>query len=139
MERYVLQVKDIMSEKVVTIGPAATVKKAVETLLDEDVGTLMVVDENRRLIGLLNESALLAATFDGQIRNDPVSLHMQRDFVFVRPGDSIESVIDTSILHRVRHLPVIDNRRLVGLVTRRDLLRAIFGRVQVPTPVAKVF
>lgn len=126
-----LLVKDIMSEKVVTIGPAASVQKAVELLLDEDVGNLMVVDENRRLIGLLNESSLLAATFDGHVRNDPVSLHMDREFIHVRPTDSIESAIDASILHRVRQLPVIENRRLVGLVTRRDLLRAVFGRVQV--------
>lgn len=123
-------VKDIMSEKVVTIGPAASMQKAVEILLDENVGCLMVVDDNRRMIGLLNESALLAATFDGQIRHDPVSLHMEREFVNVRPNDSIEHAIDASILHRVRQLPVIENRRLVGLVTRRDLLRAVFGRVQ---------
>lgn len=125
-----LQVKDIMSEKVVTIGPAASVQKGVELLLDEDVGSLMVIDENRRMIGLLNESSLLAATFDGQIRNDPVSLHMERDFIFVRPSDPIETAIDASILHRVRQMPVIENRRLVGLVTRRDLLRAVFGQIQ---------
>jgi CBS domain-containing protein len=127
----VLLVKDIMSEKIVTIGPAASVKKAVELLLDEDIGSLLVVDENQRMVGLLNESSLLAATFDGQVRNDPVSLHMDRGFVYVRPTDSIESAIDASILHRIRHLPVIENRRLVGLVTRRDLLRAVFGRIQV--------
>lgn len=126
-----LLVKDIMSEKIVTISPAASVKKAVELLLDEDVGSLMVVDDNQRMVGLLNESALLAATFDGQIRNDPVSLHMERNFLHVRPHDSIDSVIDASILHQVRQLPVIENRRLVGLVTRRDLLRAVFGRIQV--------
>lgn len=123
-------VKDIMSEKVVTIGPAASVQKAVEILLDENVGCLMVVDDNRRMIGILNESALLAATFDGQIRHDPVSLHMERDFVSIRPNDTVDHAIDASILHRVRQLPVIENRRLVGLVTRRDLLRAVFGRAQ---------
>jgi CBS domain-containing protein len=116
-----------MSDKVVTIGPAASVQKAVERLLDENVSSLMVVDDNRRLIGVIDESALLAATLDGHIRHDPVSLHMDRGFVRVRPSDSIDAVIDHSILHQTRQMPVVDGGRLVGLVTRRDLLRAVFG------------
>jgi CBS domain-containing protein len=129
----VLYVKDIMSEKAVTIEPSASVQKAVERLLDENVSSLMVVDEHHRMIGLINESALLAATLDGQIRHHPVSLHMDRKFISVRPSDTLETAIDASILHRVRHIPVLDGSRLVGLITRRDLLRAAFGREHLAT------
>ena len=122
-----LYVKDIMTEKVVTIGPAASVQKAIERLLDADISSLAVVDENRRMIGLINESALLAATFDERIRNDPVSLHMDRNFVHVLPTDPIENVIDVSILHRVRNVPVVENGRLLGLVSRRSVMRTVFS------------
>jgi len=127
-ESLVLLIKDIMCEKTVTIGPGSSVQKSVERMLDENVSSLLVVDGSNRMVGIIDESALLAATFDGQIRHDPVSLHMERKFASVRPSDSIETAIERSILHRIRHLPVIEAGRLVGLVTRRDLLRAVFGQ-----------
>lgn len=125
-----LLVKDIMCEKTVTIGPGSSIQKSVERLLDENVSSLLVVDGSNRMVGIIVESALLAATFDGQIRHDPVSLHMERKFASVRPSESVETAIERSILHRVRHLPVIEAGRLVGLVTRRDLIRAVFGQSQ---------
>lgn len=123
-----LFVKDVMNDSVVTIGPDANVHKAIERLLDSNVSSLLVVDQNQRMIGYIDEASLLAATVDGQVRNDPVSLHMDRNFAHVRPSDPLENAIDISILHRVRQLPVLDNGRLVGLISRRDVLRAVFGR-----------
>ena len=123
-----LFVKDVMNDSVVTIGPEVSVNKAIERLLDSNVSSLLVVDQNRRMIGYVDEAALLAATVDGQVRNDPVALHMDRNFVHVRPSDPLESAIDISILHRIRQLPVLENGRLVGLISRRDVLRAVFGQ-----------
>ncbi len=123
-----LFVKDVMNDSVVTIGPEASVNKAIERLLDSNVSSLLVVDKSGRMIGIVDESALLAATVDGQVRNDTVSLHMDRNFAHVRPSDPLANAIDISILHRVRQLPVLENGRLIGLISRRDVLRAIFGR-----------
>lgn len=120
-------VSEIMSDQFVTISPETSITKATRLLLDEAVSSLMVIDATGRMIGMITESAVLAVTLDVQRRNDPVSLHMQRQFVKLQPHQAIEDAIELSILHRIRRIPVVENEKLIGLVSRRDLLRTVVG------------
>ena len=88
---------DIMTDQVIKIESSISINKATQLMLDEDVSSLMVVDENDRMIGILTESTALAVALDVQRRNDPVSLHMHRQFVKVAPNQPIEDAIDQSI------------------------------------------
>ena len=121
-------VRDVMMQKLVTVGPELSVSKGIETLLDEDVSSLLIVDGNERLVGLVTESVLLVAALDPQLRSDPISLHMERKFVSVGPDDPVGQVVEKFLLHRVRHFPVVKKHKLVGVVTRRELMRALLGQ-----------
>lgn len=123
-----LTARDIMNPHVVTAQPEWSVKRVLDLLLDEDIGSLPIVDSTGRLIGLVTESVLLATAFDPQLQSDPITLHMQRRFLAVGPEEPLGQIIEKFLLHRVRHFPVVGNQRLLGIVTRRQLLRAVLGR-----------
>ncbi len=115
----------VLATQHVSADPDTNVGKITDLMLDEDVSTVLIVDETGRMIGIVSESTLLAAAFDPPRQAEPVSLYMQRDFVWVDATAPLESVIETFLQHHVRHLPVLDRGRPVGIVSRRRLLRAL--------------
>jgi CBS domain-containing protein len=125
-----LTARDIMTEGVVTVGPSCTIQQAIETLLAEDISGLPVVDDRGRLVGIVTEFALLAVAYDQQVLNDSVSQHMTIDLLTVEANDPIRKVADLCVLHRVRRVPVMEKGRLVGLISRCDVLRAVYESTQ---------
>jgi len=124
----VLTVKDVLITNIITAEPDWSVSRVIELMLEEDISSLLIVDQTERLVGLVTESALLVAAFDPQLSSDPISLHMERRFVSIHPDEPIFQVLEKFLLHRVRHFPVLENGRLLGIVTRRELMRAMLGR-----------
>ncbi len=120
-------VSDVMTTKFVKAQPDWSVNRIIELILDEDVSSIAIVDSGGRLVGIVTESALLVAAFDPQLGTDPISLHMQRKFISVHPTEPVEQAAEKFLLHRVRHLPVVENNKLLGIITRRDLMRAMLG------------
>lgn len=121
-----LTVNDIMTREIVTIGPEAPIRDAIDLLLARGVGGLPVVDEQDRLVGILTEFALLALAYDQNVANHRVCDHMTHEVLTVDACNPVNKVADLCIVHRVRRLPVLDHGRLVGLVSRRDVLSAIY-------------
>ncbi|MEO1497200.1 MAG: CBS domain-containing protein [Planctomycetota bacterium] len=118
-------VKDIMTDGVVTIGPTATIGEAIELLLARRVSGLPVVEADETLVGIITEFALLGLAYDQAIMSQTVAEHMTRTLLTVEVDEPVSKVADLCIVHRVRRLPVLDGGRLVGLVSRRDVLEAI--------------
>ena len=121
-----LTARDIMTEDLVTIRPTATVREAVEMLLSREISGLPVVDDGDRLVGIITEFALMAVAYDKKVLDEPVSQHMTTELLTVDVKDSVRKVADLCVVHRVRRVPVLKDGRLVGLVARRDVLRAMF-------------
>ncbi len=121
----------IMTEDVVTIGPESSIQDAIELLLLQRISGMPVTDPEGQLIGIVTEFALLAIAYDERIRNDTVAQHMTTDLFTVDADDPINKVADLCITHRVRRVPVVRAGRLVGLISRRDVLKAMYES-QVP-------
>jgi CBS domain-containing protein len=121
-----LTARDIMTEDLVTIRPTATVREAVDMLLSREISGLPVLDESDRLVGIITEFALMAVAYDKKVLDEPVSQHMTSELLTVDVKDSVRKVADLCVVHRVRRVPVLKDGRLVGLVARRDVLRAMF-------------
>jgi CBS domain-containing protein len=118
----------IMTPDVLTLGPDSSIEEAIETLLAKEISGLPVVDVAGRLVGVITEFALLAVAYDQRVKNHTVSQHMTRDVITVDANDPLSRVADVCIVHRVRRVPVMQNGRLVGLIARRDVLRALVGK-----------
>jgi CBS domain-containing protein len=121
---------DIMTEDLVTIHPEASIREAIELLLKKGISGLPVVDQAGHLVGVVTEFAMLAMVYDHEVQNQTVDRHMTREVIAVDAEDPISRIADLCIVHRVRRLPVMKDGRLVGLIARRDVLRALYQSEQ---------
>ena len=120
-----LTARDIMTSRVVTIGPDAFLQEAIEVIVSMEVSGLPVVDSRGQLVGIISEFALLTTAYDAKTACETVAQHMTADVLTVNAGDSIRQVADQFIVHRVRRVPVLEKGRVVGLISRRDVLKAV--------------
>lgn len=120
-----------MTDDVATIGPDSSVQEAIELLLLQEISGLPVTDNEGHLIGIVTEFALLAIAYDAKVTQDTVSQHMTSEVLTIEADDPISKVADLCIAHRVRRVPVMEHGRLVGLIARRDVLKAMY-EAQVP-------
>jgi CBS domain-containing protein len=111
----------------VTVSPETTVGDAIRTLLACDVGALPVVDAAGHLVGIFSERDLLTkvAGTDDDYAARPVRDYMTRRPVTVRESDSLAFALHTMDCGDYRHLPVLRDGRLLGVISVRDLLRHI--------------
>jgi CBS domain-containing protein len=121
-----LTASDVMTKDLVTICPEATIQEAIELLISKQISGLPVVDNQGRLVGVITEFALLAMVYDREVQNHPVSRHMTREVITIDVDDPINRIADLCIVHRVRRLPVVESGRMVGLIARRDVLKALY-------------
>lgn len=115
----------IMTTDLVTVRPSASIEEAIEMLLNQGISGLPVTDDDGRLVGVITEFALLAVAYDNRVKNHTVNQHMTREVITVDLNDSVSRVADLCIVHRVRRVPVMLDGRLVGIIARRDVLRAL--------------
>ena len=146
-----MRVEDFMTRRVVTITPDTTLLAAARLMLEHRIGGLPVVDASGRMIGVFSESDLLGEESkvedgspwlrmmvgpDGEpaepIRLDArkVGDTMTRELITIASGASIAQACRLMHEHRLRRLPVVESGKLVGMIARADLVRAVaeFGR-----------
>ncbi len=123
--RHVLARK---GEQVFQIGPAESVYRALEILAEHDIGALAVVDEGR-LIGIFSERdyARKVVLHGLTSRQTMVRELMSPDPVTVGPDTPIESCMTLMTERRIRHLPVLSEGRLTGLVSIGDIVKMLLA------------
>ncbi len=111
----------------VTLPADATLRQAVRVMLDEGVGSVLVVDGEGRLAGIFSERDLLLRVSDAEalVGVMPVGQFMTPDPESVRPDDSLALALHKMDVGGYRHLPVVDGGRPVGVISVRDMLRHI--------------
>jgi CBS domain-containing protein len=111
--------------KVVTVQPEQTIRQALALLSEHNIGALVVVDDAARPVGILSERDVVrAAARNEQVFGEPVRALMTRDVVLGTPADDLAAVGSTMTERRIRHLPVVDGGRLVGMVSIGDVVKA---------------
>ncbi|HVS34504.1 MAG TPA: CBS domain-containing protein [Gemmataceae bacterium] len=110
----------------VTLPPTATVGDALRTMLERNVGALLIVDDAGKLLGIFSERDLLTkATDDPTYAARRVDALMTPKPETVRPTDPLAFVLHKMDGGGYRHLPVVQNGRVVGMVSVRDMLKHI--------------
>ena len=121
-----LTAESIMTTDLVTITPEMSIKEAIELLIQKEISGLPVTDQQGRLVGVITEFAMLAMVYDREVQNQTVGQHMTREVFTVESTDPISRIADLCIVHRVRRLPVMRDGKLIGLIARRDVLKALY-------------
>lgn len=120
-----LTARDIMNKDVVSVGPDTTVDDAIDILIMKGISGLLVTDAGGEPLGVVTEFALLAIAYDPEIGSEPVRRHMTKELICVQDTDPVNKVADIFILHRIRRVFVMHGDRVVGLISRRDVLKVV--------------
>lgn len=118
------KVQEIMCTKVITVSPETTVAEAIELLLKHRISGAPVVDEAGNLIGVVSEFRLMEVVYRPQVKSDLVSQVMTRDVLTVTEQTELADVANKFLSHRIRRMPVVRGRQLVGVIARSDVLRS---------------
>ena len=116
---------------VTAIDPARSVAEAVATLAEARIGAMPVI-EGDRVVGVFSERDVIAALAGGEegALERPVSSAMTAPAVIVAPADSVLAALSLMTRRRIRHLPVLDGDRLVGIVSIGDLVKYRIDRIE---------
>ena len=123
--------KDIMTRDVITVSPTMTVKSLAMTLIKNQISGAPVADRSGKIIGVVSESDIVAK------RGKDVRSIMSKTVISVGEDTSVEEIAEAMTTHHIKRLPVMNNGRVVGIVSRADIVNAIaLGKhVALHTPV----
>ena len=122
----ILMVRDVMTKNVKTVGIYENVREAVQKMNKFNIGSVVVVDtERRRPIGIVTERDILRMV---ELHSEPklfeIKNIMSTPLVTINPNTDIEDAAKLMTKKRIKRLPVIENDRLVGIITSSDIMKA---------------
>jgi CBS domain-containing protein len=116
--------------RIISVRMNETVETAARMLREENIGAVVVKDvcgtEGDTIVGMLSERDFLRAIVDSgpAVLKKPVSSLMSRPVISCSPRDDLDHVIDLFNRHHIRHVPVIDQDALIGVISIRDVIAA---------------
>jgi len=119
-----MQVRMGMSSVVLTVGPGHTLRQAAELMSKRSVGSAVVVDPELPGPGILTERDILESVGAGEdVDTERVGDHLTANLVFAEPDWSLEQAAETMSRGRFRHLVVVEDGEIVGMLSVRDIVR----------------
>ncbi|WP_436935301.1 CBS domain-containing protein [Halovenus marina] len=125
----------VMSSGIVSVSPDTSVAAAAEILLEKNIGSLVVVDDDNQLQGILTSTDFVRIVRDNEPKdNSTVGDHMTEQVVTVTAQDSIRSAADKMITYDIQHLPVVDDEEgVIGMCSTTDLT-SYLSDIREPSP-----
>lgn len=143
-------IKDIMTKNVITVSPEMKIHKLAKLFIDKNISGAPVVDEAGKLLGVVKEEGVIfqdkkvhlptfinlsfgfltlgSERYNEEIKKitaSTVSSIMEKDITTINPNIEIEDAATLMLEKEIYYLPVVDKDKLVGLITKKDIVRAI--------------
>lgn len=128
------KVKDLLKSKgsqVISIHQSESVHEAIKKLVDHNIGGILVVDENNKLVGIFTERDILkeSARRSDQIKTTTVESVMTTDLIIGLPEDDVEYLMGIMTTNKIRHIPIMDGEEIKGMISIGDLVKAVLTHV----------
>ena len=122
--RDLLKLKDFKYRTVVTVRPNETISAAIQKLAEHDRGSLPVCNDKGEIGGIITERDILRKCFDRSYAfiNKEIQDVMTEQVAIATPEDDLDYAIDIMKKKRIRHIPIVDDQKVVGMISMRDLL-----------------
>lgn len=120
-------VGDIMSSPVITMSPLESVKKAATVMVQNNIGSIVVVDSNERLLGIVTKTDIVRHVVASGLDPEKTKIGdiMTSNPYYIFSDDPLEKAAEMMAANNIGHLPVLDSKsgKLVGIITMTDILR----------------
>jgi CBS domain-containing protein len=120
--------RDIMKTHLVTLRGEESILSAAQTLVKHQLSGAPVVDQDYKLLGIMSERDCLLPLVDSAFESDPiptVAARMTKDLRTVGPETDVMTIAQEFAQHPIRRLMVVEEGKLLGMVSRRDFLKAV--------------
>jgi CBS domain-containing protein len=124
--------RDIMTSTVITAGEDMLITDVIKLLLRWHISGLPIVDADGNLVGIITEHDVVNFALSGHAAATTASEVMTRDVVTYSPDTLVVEVINYFAAHKIRRVPVVDGGKVVGIISRRDIVRYMddmYGRL----------
>ncbi len=130
-----MKIRDLLAMRnrtPITIGPDESVFDAIQKLNKFDRGALPVINNKEELVGIITERDVVRKCFtaEGKFLNPKVKEVMTKEVAVGTLDDNLEYAVSVMKQKRIRHLPIIDYPKVVGMVSMRDLLDVELSEVE---------
>jgi CBS domain-containing protein len=124
-----MKVRDILKVKgpqVYSIGKDKTVKEAIINMCNNHVGALVVIDDEGQLVGIITERDILnlSGTYPDNIQGKIINDVMSKKTIIAEPDDDIDYVEMVMTGEFIRHLPILQDNHMVGIISIGDIVKA---------------
>jgi CBS domain-containing protein len=142
-----MKVKNVMSKNVLCVNPETTYEESAKLMYENNFSGLPVIDNKGNLVGIISEKDLFRAMYPNyedfianpeeyfnheeqekrilEIKNNPIKMYMSKKVIFISPETSLMAAGGIMLAHHIHRLPVLENGKLVGIVSREDIYKAI--------------
>jgi CBS domain-containing protein/NAD-dependent dihydropyrimidine dehydrogenase PreA subunit len=131
-KRIVMTLKDILQSKpplILTIDKGHTVSDAIKTMSAHNVSGIFVVDENNKLVSIFTERDIVRCMSKNIDLNEVIENVMRHDIITFDASTKISSAIATASREKIRHLPVVEDDKIDGMITFRDLVSYLLPEI----------
>ncbi len=136
----ILAAKDIGGDVIAT-EPDTSLLDAARQLNTHRIGVLVVREADGALRGIISERDIVRSVADhgAEVLTQPVSDVMTRDLVTAAPTDCVDALMESMTRRRIRHLPVLDGGRLIGLISIGDVVKAKIAKAETETEAIRAY
>ena len=117
--------KNIMTTDVISVKKNTSIGDAVDLLVENNVTGLPVVDDDMNLVGIISEKDMLSLLSEPESSAGKVEDYMTKDAVSFEQGEDLIAICECLVNNNFRRVPIVDDGRLVGIVSRRDIIKYI--------------
>ena len=130
-----LKASDVMQTDLITVSQDTPILEAMELIVENRITGLPVVGEDMKLAGIISEKDILkiayqviAGSYDPGPSTDKVKDFMTNDVIIFRPHDNLADICQCFLDKPFRRVPVVEDGRLVGLISRKDIISSAFSK-----------
>ena len=122
--RDMLKVTGFKSQSLQTVGPDEFVSAAIQKLAEHNKGALPVCNDKDELVGIITERDIVRKCFVGGVdfKNNKIMDIMTKQVAIVTLDDDLDYAINTMKKKKIRHLPIAEGRKVLGIISMRDIL-----------------
>ena len=124
------EIRTIMSKDVVTVHPDTPIADVIELLSEHDITGIPVVDAEEHLVGIITEKDIMGLALGEEEVSGRVEDYMTRDVVSFDENEDVIAVCECLLNHDFRRVPILSHGKLVGIISRRDLIKYIIEPIR---------